>query len=78
MTIETEAMIAQTMYCLKMGVPQLAPSNGHCQRCGKNIYSQYKIVLNGGKVTGYTVDYASNYYIKNCPHCNESFKKSEV
>lgn len=69
-----EANEKQTEFCNRYNIPLLAPENGECFHCGKNIYMPY--VRGSGAwrfTTGITLDKAGEYHITSCPHCNKSF-----
>lgn len=62
---------AQSKYCDAHNCPKFAPSDGHCYRCGMNIY----LPTNGpyGDVRGITVEKAGSTLVTGCPHCHYSF-----
>lgn len=62
---------AQAAYCDEHELPMFAPADGHCPRCGYNIY----LPVNGSHsaVMGITVEEAGSRLITGCPICNYSF-----
>ena len=55
-------LLYQRIYCSRCNVPVLAPQNGICFMCNKNIAQ-----------TENWVEIAANTHITNCPHCQHSF-----
>lgn len=68
--------ICQLHYCEKYGVLQLAPQNGICWHCGKNIYLPACAGTVNGKLTytGIPVFRAGCTLITSCPHCGGIFQ----
>ena len=69
-----EAIENQSEFCNKYSLPLLAPEEGICFKCNRNIYMPY--IQGHGKwvvSTGITVDKAGEQHITYCPHCNKSF-----
>lgn len=56
-----KAMELQKKFCLLHSVPQFAPDNGICYKCGKQIYEKI------------TTEKAASQLITGCPHCNNTF-----
>ena len=65
------AAAAQSKYCNETGQPLIAPGDGICFHCYRNIY----LPTNGshGAVYGYTIEQAAERLITSCPHCGRSF-----
>lgn len=65
------ASAAQRAYCDEHELPQFAPSDGICHRCGYNIY----LPLSNGRTQlyGISVEEAGERLITGCPHCNATF-----
>lgn len=55
---------AQVRYCDDNDLPCFAPPDGHCYKCGHQIY--------GGRF-GFTKKQASAMLITYCPYCSYSF-----
>lgn len=55
-------LLYQRIYCSSRNVPVLAPQNGICFMCNKNIAQ-----------TENWVEIAANTHITSCPHCKHSF-----
>lgn len=70
-----KASAAQEEYCKKNKYPCLAPSDGWCWACGRNIYDKVQHAMSNGETyyTGITVDGASNFFITGCPHCKRTY-----
>lgn len=64
------AMMAQFEFQKKTGSPALAPGDGRCWNCKRNIYEE---VVRGDIRSGYTVERASTSLITGCPHCHRSY-----
>ena len=60
---------AQKKACEKQGFPVFAPYDGHCYRCGHQIFGEDK---------GYTLEEAGNFVITGCPYCHYSYCEQEA
>ena len=70
------AIEAQRRYCAEHQKPLVAPSNGWCNSCGRNIYEPYTYrgYLGHPDITvGIPVEDAGAEHVTACPHCHHSF-----
>ena len=65
-----QARAAQDDFCKRKNLPRFAPFDGHCWRCGNNIYRQMQ---HGSYATGISVEYARSHLVTGCPHCHRSY-----
>lgn len=65
-----DAILANKMqeeYCTKEHHIHVAPTNGECLECGRNIYANYT------NKSGIDVESAGKHQITHCPFCDNSF-----
>lgn len=71
-----EASKRQSEYCRANHLPLLAPKNGICANCIRNIYMPYSMEVptyNLVLTSGITLERAGEAHATYCPHCNHRF-----
>jgi hypothetical protein len=67
-----KAIALQSEMCAKTITPHLAPDDGICSRCHRNIYQDYT-VLNGRPGREELRGETGERIVTGCPHCFHSF-----
>ena len=69
-----KAKTAQIIFCQLNELHLLAPRNGICPYCERDIYKPVKHMTTPiPYVTGITIDEAKKGLITSCPHCGKSY-----
>jgi len=73
-----KAIKAQKKFCEVNDLPNFSPRDGHCYRCGNNIFAEEPRNPDlerpyDKRPHGYTVEHASEDLITGCPFCHISY-----
>ncbi|HHT03564.1 MAG TPA: hypothetical protein GX005_04490 [Bacteroidales bacterium] len=76
-----KSITAQERYGIDNNLPQFAPGDGNCFSCKRNIYTKFEREernrlskeVTGIRITGITLERASNELITGCPHCCRTY-----